>query len=70
MGRYRIEVLSNEWAGTLRDGWRPAVAGTLNNTSLSDDAASTFDSAAEAANFLARFVVPEEPDQARIVEVA
>lgn len=70
MTRYMIQVLANEWAGTLRDGWRPGVDGTLNNTNMSPEEASTFDTRADAERFLRDFVVPEGPTDSRIVEVA
>ena len=45
-----IEV-TGEWAGEV-DGWRPAIAGALNQTAFSDLYASTFSSREEAKAYL------------------
>lgn len=64
---YRIEVKAQTWAGSIRRGWRPAIAGALNSTSHeSDEQASQFDSLDDAREAM-EFVVHEEPDEARIV---
>jgi hypothetical protein len=64
---YRLEVQSREWAGILRDGWRPAIAGTLNQTRDDDETASTFSTVAEAMSFLTEAVLPEGPEAVRVV---
>jgi hypothetical protein len=53
------------WAGDASPGWRPAVAGTLNQTGGPDEEASTFSSLEEAESTL-DFIkteggVPDEP---------
>lgn len=66
--KYKLEVRSNEWAGILRNGWRPAIAGTLNQTGLSDNEASTYPTLADAEADVA-IVWEQEPEDVRIVEV-
>ena len=39
---YQIQV-RGQWAGAIGSRWRPAVAGTMNQTTLSDSEASLFD---------------------------
>jgi hypothetical protein len=53
--------VSGAWAGTS-GGWRPAVSGTLNQSTLSDESASEFESRAAAVAFYEQFVLPELPD--------
>ena len=62
---YIIEVLSTEWAGTLRDGWRPAIAGSLNQTGWSNERASTFARRSDADSFLT-MVAEQGPNTIRI----
>ena len=62
---HTIQVQSNEWAGTLRDGWRPAIDGTLNSSEFSADEASTFESFEDAVEFLP-LVREQNPDSVRI----
>ena len=64
---YRLEVQARPWAGALRDGWRPAVAGSLNQTRDDDETASTFATLHEAQSFADAYVVPERPERWRIV---
>ena len=56
----RIEVLSN---------WRPAIAGTLNQTNADDETASTFPSLADAQQFVP-LVMEQNPKSIRLVNVA
>lgn len=41
-------MVRGEWAGDVSPGWKPGIAGTLNQSSLSDDEASCFDSREQA----------------------
>lgn len=66
---YQVQVICNEWAGGLQSGWRPAIAGALNQTGLSDEEASTFDTEEEARAVLADLVIPQNPDEARVVAI-
>lgn len=54
---FQIQV-RGEWAGTV-GGWRPAVAGTLNQTSMSDESASTFEWLDDATRFVREHILPE-----------
>jgi hypothetical protein len=54
---FQIQV-TGEWAGTL-GGWRPAIAGTVNQTGESDAAASTFTTHDEASIALDRVIGPQ-----------
>jgi hypothetical protein len=60
-----ILQVRGEWAGDVTPGWRPAVAGTLNQTGQSDEQASTFSSIEEAEATLgvvkAEVGIPKEP---------
>ena len=66
---WRIEVQCQEWGGTLRDGWRPAIDGTLKPAAMTADAASTFTTRREAERVLDACVLPEQPDAVRIIAV-
>lgn len=57
MAQFTIEV-SGPWADSVGD-WRPAVAGTLNQSSLTDEAASTFRSLEEAEEFFDTMILPD-----------
>lgn len=61
-----MQVMSSEWGGTLHSGWRPAIAGTLNQTGLSDEASSEFPSLRSAMEFLP-MVRAEAPESIRII---
>jgi hypothetical protein len=47
MTQYQIMV-RGEWAGDITPGWKPGIAGTLNQSTLSDDEASCFETRDEA----------------------
>jgi hypothetical protein len=66
---YQVQI-RGDWAG-VRGGWRPAVDGTINQTGMSRDAASTAPTRAEA-EALAEAVVEAgaAPADVRVVEVA
>ncbi len=64
---YRLEVQAAEWGGTSVAGWRPAVAGPLNQTRDDDETASTFATIHEAMVFLDQHVMPERPRCVRLV---
>lgn len=60
---FQIQV-RGEWAGAV-GGWRPAVAGTVNQTGLSDEEASTCATHDEAQATLDRAILPlldSDPD--------
>jgi hypothetical protein len=64
--RYHVQV-RGDFAGST-GGWRAGVAGTLNQTGLGDDEASTFATHAAAEDALA-MVREAGADEARIVEL-
>lgn len=69
----RIEV-RGEWAGEVGSSWRPACAGTVNQTGQTDAEASTFDTVEEAKETLVQFEYDSscsvnEAAEFRIVEV-
>ena len=66
---WRIEVQCQEWGNTLQDGWRPAIDGSLNQTGMTADEASTFTTRREAERVLDACVLPEGPDAVRIIAV-
>jgi hypothetical protein len=64
--RYRLEVRA-----LGGDGWRPAVAGSLNQTRWSDEEASEFETPESALAFAEAFIRPEgEVEAIRIVRVS
>ena len=65
---YQLQVRGT-WAGYADAGWRPAVDGTLNQSGMDPEEASTFRSRRAALTFALEFVVPENPAEWRIVEV-
>jgi hypothetical protein len=70
MSTYRIEV-TGEFGGAV-GGWRPAVTGALNQTGQSEEAASTFGTAAEAESVMHHVVTILHNDRSaefRIVEI-
>lgn len=67
---YQVQIRNvngGEWGGSSLRGWT-AIAGTLNQTGEDDDAASTFDSEADAAEAVA-FVRAEIGDDCEGYEV-
>lgn len=60
-GQVQLQV-RGQWAGYVGRDWRPAVDGTLNQTSESAESASTFESRESAVAFYEDFVLPEMPD--------
>lgn len=65
---YQIQV-RGEWAGSV-GGWRPAVSGSVNQTGLSDEHASTFASEIEAEAALVALVREGAHEaELRIVEI-
>lgn len=70
--KYRIEINTQEWAGKLsRRPWRPAIAGTLNQTGMTDEEASTYDTLTEAEVDVpvVREQLGDAEGEVRIVEV-
>ena len=65
---YQIQVRGS-WADGDSNEWRPAIAGTLNQTGLSDEEASTFATCREASDVLDELVRPQNPVEMRIVQV-
>jgi hypothetical protein len=54
---YLLQV-TGEWAGEV-GGWRPAIAGTVNQTGLTDEEASTFRTHEEASLALENACLPQ-----------
>lgn len=65
---YRLEVICKDRGGTLDNGWRPAIAGTLNQTQFSDGAASTY-GRKEAALADLGMVREQRPNAIRILNM-
>jgi hypothetical protein len=61
----------HSWGGQPGGRWRPAIAGMLNQTSVSDEKASTFDTHGEAIDVANALVVPivGEGDEWCVVDV-
>jgi hypothetical protein len=67
--RYRVET-RGDWAGEPAGRWRPAIAGTLNQTGGPDAAASSADTEEEAEALRALCIAEgASPDDLRIVEI-
>jgi hypothetical protein len=69
MKRFQIQV-QGEWAGTT-GGWRPGIAGTLNQTGQPDHRASTVDTVAEAFALQELVIAEGAPDyRIHVLEVS
>lgn len=69
MRAYDVQVLCRDYAGSIHEGWRPAVDGTLNQTGLPAVEASRC-ATPEEAESLRSFVITEtqlSPVQVRVV---
>lgn len=65
-----VETNEYGWAGAANTNWRPAVAGTVNQTNLGDDEASraeTLEKAEELVAFLVK--MGADRDSLRITEL-
>lgn len=56
-----IEV-TGQWAGSVGD-WRPAVTGTLNQSTYTDAEASTFTDYDSAMAFFEECILPDLPEE-------
>lgn len=66
---FQIQV-RGPWAGIFTSTWRPAIDGTLNQTGLSAEEASTVETHEDARAMLENVIYPELPENIEVLDSA